>query len=603
MSVRSRRKKRIIRYSIIGFAIAAVTAVCIFFLVRFTIGIFGEKPVNGPAEVSSTPRPTPTPEPWDPNGVPQINHIIATSEILTVSYERVKGVGCYEINYRSEEGDWQQVTTKETKYFLPINSGFTYHVRVRSVSPTGEFGPLSDEGIVSAEAVPPVVRVDAKNDRSITFSWPYTREGANYVFYFRAAGDTEWHQMALNEPKVSIGGMIKGKQYEVMVSALKEDFATLSSEPLTVSPEGSDYGDPFKNVYAFLKVGKETRSVSYTAEDGLLGIPCWAQMKTSLYTDVGLNTVDCDVPGGTPMTVSADASGAYICQRLNNKFSVHVSMTINGEDKEGWILANALLMDLAKIFPAANKYSIQYNRTNAYASLFTCGGNAQEVDVKSDEETRYDPLKVKDGKASLEATGYNEIKDVTGKVLPNYGSKDQMPAVFDVALCLLTAQRNALAQGYCLLIYEAYRPNATSKKVYSAMTGNAYFKEEIENETTKKKLTLANGFLDKNYTEAYFIANNSRHNQGIALDLTIMKYDSLEKLGEEVPMQTKMHTLDYRCDMTYNTKEAKTLYSIMTAGTRLVPLVAKQEWWHFELGKDIADFPCIKDYVFANYKL
>ena len=85
MSVRSRRKKKIIRYSIIGFAIAAVTAVCIFFLVRFTIGIFGEKPVNGPAEVSSTPRPTPTPEPWDPNGVPQINHIIATSEILTVS--------------------------------------------------------------------------------------------------------------------------------------------------------------------------------------------------------------------------------------------------------------------------------------------------------------------------------------------------------------------------------------------------------------------------------------------------------------------------------------------------------------------------------------
>ena len=68
-------------------------------------------------------------------------------------------------------------------------------------------------------------------------------------------------------------------------------------------------------------------------------------------------------------------------------------------------------------------------------------------------------------------------------------------------------------------------------------------------------------------------------------------------------MQTKMHTLDYRCDMTYNTREANTLYSIMTTNTGLVPLVAKQEWWHFELSKDPLQFPCVKEYIFANYKI
>ncbi len=614
MSVRSRRKKMLTRYLIIGAVVVAVFGTAIFFLVRAVNKIFGEKPVPGteanPTEMVAIP--TATPIPWDPAGVPVINHIIASSEILTVGYEPVAGATGYEINYRSEEGDWEQVVTQDTTCFIPINSGFTYHVKVRSVGPEDSFGPFSGEGVVSAEAVRPVVRIEGQNSHSVKLAWPLTREGADYLVYYRTVGEEDWHQIESKDAFISIGGLRTDTQYEVMVDARKEDFATLQSEVLQFTPEVTpDYGDPFLNVYAFLKVGGESKSVPYTAEKGCLGVNCWAQLDTSLYTDVALGTIDCALPGGTPMVITADEEGHYVCERMNNRYSIHVTGTVNGEEKQGWVLANAMFVDLAMIYPASNQYSIQYDRTNAYSSLFSCGGDGKEVDVKSDHDTRFNPLYVKNGEESLKVKGYNEIADITGKALPNYGPKEQMPAVWDVAITLLTAQKNALDKGYCLLIYEAYRPNATSKKVYNAMTGNGYFREEAVNKNLKddkgndKKMTLANGYLvGKNYTEAYFIANNSSHNRGIALDLTIMKYDSVDVLGEEVEMQTKMHTLDYRCDMTYNTKEAGDLYNIMTTGTGLAPLVAKQEWWHFELGREnISLFPLIKDYIYANYKI
>ena len=596
-------KKLVTKYGIIGVVSVTVFVMMITLLVMKVRDIFGEKPVQISEEPTKVLTPTPTPEPWDPEGVAEIRQIVATSQILSLICEKVKGAAGYEISYRSEEGEWQQVISKDTKCQIPIHSGFTYHVKVRSVSPDGQKGPISQEGIVSAEAVRPVVTVKECNSYSATYTWPYTREGAHYIFRFKPSEETEWQEYESDVPEISVGGLLKGKKYDVMVSALKEDFATLSSDILTMTPEGTGYGDPFFRVHCRLKVGVNSKEVSYTAENGCLGINCWAQFKTPLCNDVALTDPQCDLAGGTAMVISKDADGKYVCEREGNRYSIHVTATVSGEKKEGWVLGNALFVDLAMIYPMSNKYSIQYNRTNAYASIFTCGGNAAEVDTESEEETRYDPLLAKDGKESLETPGYNEIKEVTGEILPNYGPKDQMPAVWDVALQLLAAQRDALGNGYCLLIYEAYRPNATSKKVYSAMTGNAYFKEEIENENLEKKLTLANGFLNKNYTEAYFIANNSNHNKGIAVDLTIMKYDSTDKLGEEVKMQTKMHTLDYRCDMTYNGKEAKLLYEIMTKNTKLVPLVAKQEWWHFQLNSDVDSFPCFKDYVFANYKI
>ena len=601
MSVRERKRKKLIRSLIYGSIALVITSVLIVLLVHKVSKIFGEKPVSDADKTKKTVFNTPTTEPWDPNGIPNIEHIIASSEVLSVHYEKVKGVGSYEIDYRSEAGEWQQADSKETSCQIPINSGFTYHVRIRSVSPTGQFGPYSEEAVVSAEAVIPVIKAVKKTSYNITFSWPLTRENATYVFQYRPKGETEWHEFPLEKPEIVVGGLRKGEIYEAVVAAYKDGFATLRSEVTEFTPGGTGYADPFYCVNAFVKVGTETKSVTYTAEQGCLGVHCWAQFETPLCSDVDLSEELLKLPGGTAMTIVKDADGNYICEKDGNRFSIYVNATVNDEQKEGWVLGNALFVDLAMIYPDSNPYSVHYDRTNAYSSLFTCGGNGKKVDLKSEDKTRYNPLKAKNGKESLTVSGFNRIKDVTGKALPNYGPREQMPAVLDVALALLTAQRNALDKGYALLIYESYRPNSTSKKVYAAMTENKYFKEEIEKD--KKKLTLANGFLDKNYTEAYFIANNSNHNKGIALDLTMRKFASVDELGKEVEMQTKMHTLDYRCDMTYNNNYANTLYSIMTTNTGLVPLVAKQEWWHFELTKDPLQFPCVKEYIFANYKI
>lgn len=600
MSIRDRRKK-MAGYVAIGAVCVALFGLVIGFVVYKVSRIFGEKPVSTTDTPTKWVEPSPTPEPWDPDKVAEITHIIASSETLSLKFERVPGAGGYEVSYRSEAGEWQQTVAPENYCHIPINSGFTYHVQVCSLSPDGKKGPASTEAVVSAEAVCPVIAVKTSNSYSATLTWPYTREGANYVFYFRMTGETEWHEIPVDIPQITIGGLMKEKEYEVMVSAIKEDFATLSSDVTRITPNGTSYGDPFLNVWTNIKVGQETKGVSYTAEKGCLGVNCWVQFKTNLCDTADLANAIGELPGGTPLVITPDAEGNYVYEIGENRFGIHVTATVSEEQKEGWVLANACFVDLAMIYPQSNPYSIHYDRTNAYSSIFTCGGNGKAVEKKMEKITRYNPIKVKDGKASLKEPGYNVIDGVTGEKLPNYGPKEQMPAVWDVALALLTAQRNALQKGHCLLIYEAYRPNATSKKVYSAMTGNAYFKEEVEN--AGKKLTLANGFLDKNYTEAYFIANNSKHNLGIALDLTIMKYDSVDKLGKEVEMQTKMHTLDYRCDMTYNTSDAKILYDIMTNGTGMIPLVAKQEWWHFELSKDSTKFPCVKDYVYANYKI
>ena len=78
------------------------------------------------------------------------------------------------------------------------------------------------------------------------------------------------------------------------------------------------------------------------------------------------------------------------------------------------------------------------------------------------------------------------------------------------------------------------------------------------------------------YPLYYFIANGtSRHNQGIALDLTIVDL----KTGKDLEMQTSMHDLTAFSELKQNNKNAKILAEIMEEQgfTGLV-----SEWWHFQ---------------------
>ena len=67
-------------------------------------------------------------------------------------------------------------------------------------------------------------------------------------------------------------------------------------------------------------------------------------------------------------------------------------------------------------------------------------------------------------------------------------------------------------------------------------------------------------------------------------------------------MQTKMHTLDFRCNMEYNTWAADLLIDIMTShGSNLEYLRDKQEWWHFQLQTELTGlYPLIDQYGYSD---
>ena len=545
---------------------------------------------------------------WNSKMAPgEVKYSVCNGEI-TLEIPAIPESSAYEINYCPEDGENQQTIvqpSEDNTYRITVPMGAYYTVQVRSLGPNRELGALSEPVRILVERPIVTCELNGTTINSATFTCAQVWEGESHELWYRAKGTEEWETYTTEATHFSIGALTTGVEYEAILKIVMEGFETLESSPLAFTPDGTGFGDPFAGASAVLNVGGEKKHVTYSSAAGCLGIDCWMEFADPLYADPQLTESYGNIDAGQAMRITADEEGRYVCYLGDNRYSVHVYWSSSAEEYEaqGWVLANALLVDLAQIYPSSNPYSIHYNRTNAYASIFTCGGNALEIEDDSAPETRYDPLRAGDATTALTTPGYNLIEGITGQALPKYSSRDRMPAVWDVAISLLTAQRNALAKGYGLLIYESYRPNSTSKAVYRSMKDAGYFREEIE-VAEGTKLTLANGFFTGvNFKEENYIAVDSNHNKGIALDLTIEAFDSLDVRGAELVMQTKMHALDYRGNMEYNNDNANALYDIMTTGTGLVPLRRKQEWWHFELGKEEADFPCIKKYVFADYEL
>lgn len=80
---------------------------------------------------------------------------------------------------------------------------------------------------------------------------------------------------------------------------------------------------------------------------------------------------------------------------------------------------------------------------------------------------------------------------------------------------------------------------------------------------------------DGEYLLSAFLApGNSRHNYGVALDLTLV-----DENGNELAMQTSMHDLSWYSASKRNNTNAYTLYKIMT-GAGFKDLFS--EWWHFQ---------------------
>lgn len=178
---------------------------------------------------------------------------------------------------------------------------------------------------------------------------------------------------------------------------------------------------------------------------------------------------------------------------------------------------------------------------------------------------------------SIYKAANTKISNVTGKNLYGYTKKYNSkigkdtyyaPLLYPVAKQLQTAYNKAKSQGYNLKIYDTYRPYNVSVKI-----NNEFKKLYNSNSKVKKAIDYDK---DGNYWgTSWFLANSvSRHNRGVALDLTLT-----DKNNKELSAQSPMHTLDTRSIRKYNNSIAKKLSSIMTSsGFETLD----SEWWHFQ---------------------
>lgn len=252
-----------------------------------------------------------------------------------------------------------------------------------------------------------------------------------------------------------------------------------------------------------------------------------------------------------PIGKAQAAKALCVLNEVEGMFLVRIG------DQEGYIDSNYCLINL----PEYLEDRCLYNITNSYSSLFM----AHEY----------------------------ELPTVTGKVLPGYGQvrlkKDQylVPLLYPVAKRLEAAAQEAIRQGYKLKIYDAYRPQKATKAAYNQAIG---LKDQPIPETTYtgkvltdlpvleegQVLTYGNLMTDfDRYTMNYFLAaGKSRHNRGIAIDLTLTSLET----GKDLKMQTSMHDLSWYSEGARDNKNARLLASIME-GVGFQGL--KSEWWHF----------------------
>jgi len=189
-------------------------------------------------------------------------------------------------------------------------------------------------------------------------------------------------------------------------------------------------------------------------------------------------------------------------------------------------------------------------------------------------------------------TGYEAVQVTEGEYL--------VPLLYPVARKLLKAGLDAKSRGYTLKIYDSFRPQDATDSIYwktNSILGRmipdkTYSGKKVtdlylvnwgpaEGETAEpgadygglsyRRLMTNNGA----YSLSSFLASGtSRHNFGVALDLTLVDPE-----GTELPMQTSMHDLSWYSASARNNANAELLRQIMNgAGFGGIG----SEWWHYQ---------------------
>ena len=185
-----------------------------------------------------------------------------------------------------------------------------------------------------------------------------------------------------------------------------------------------------------------------------------------------------------------------------------------------------------------------------------------------------------------------EIPEVSGVVTAGYekvllaDGSYVVPLLYPTARKLVAAAEDALDRGYRLKIYDAFRPNVATNEIYNltsqildlelpelSVTGEPASNYQADAETpTTYLMLMTNG----TYQLTHFLAKGtSRHNLGVALDLTLEDAAT----GKEVTMQSAMHDLSWYSVTGRNNSRSKMLATIMK-GAGFASL--SSEWWHFQ---------------------
>lgn len=142
---------------------------------------------------------------------------------------------------------------------------------------------------------------------------------------------------------------------------------------------------------------------------------------------------------------------------------------------------------------------------------------------------------------------------------------------YEPAKKLAIAQDSFLADGYSIVIYDAYRPYSATKSFQAAY-------RNFLNQQSKSFKSQWFGELG----ESWFLAQKaSSHNYGVAIDMSLKTLD-----GQLVSMPSAIHTLDKRsaiCEWkNANTAESKAALYMKTTMENAGFSYLKSEWWHFQ---------------------
>ena len=193
-----------------------------------------------------------------------------------------------------------------------------------------------------------------------------------------------------------------------------------------------------------------------------------------------------------------------------------------------------------------------------------------------------------------------EIPNMTGKVISGYENMELedgtflAPLLYPTAKKLAAAGKNALKQGYQLKIYDAFRPGKATDSIYTQakrvldlpIPEYPYHDVDVDDldlpepdysaDLGPHGLNYRMVMVNDQYGLEYFLASGgSAHNQGVAMDLTMVSLET----GEEIAAQSSIHDLSRYSVTTDNNESTQYLADIMT-GAGFSPLVS--EWWHFQ---------------------